>query len=88
MCWDTTAWQTGDAKKYLSFSYGRGEKAVQNLFCEFCGFSDTVNVEQETQEFLKIVDAYTQELTEEQANETRTKVGEFCMEQDKYGAAV
>jgi nucleoid-associated protein len=88
LCLDTTALQQGDAKKYLSFSYGRGEKAVQNLFCEFCGFSDTVNVEQETQEFLKIVEAYTKELPEEKANETRTKVVEFCMEQDKYGAAV
>jgi len=85
---DTTALQQGDAKKYLSFSYGRGEKALQNLFCEFTGFSDTINVEQETQEFLQIVEAYTKELPEEEANETRTKVVEFCMEQDKYGAAV
>lgn len=88
MCVDSTALQTSGSKKYVSFSYGRGEKAVQNLFCEFSGFSDTINTEQDTQEFLQIVDEYTKHLPQEQANETRTKVIEFCMEQDKYGAAV
>lgn len=88
LCVDTTALQAAGSEKYVSFSYGRGEKAVQNVFCEFCGFSDTINVEQETQEFLQIVDEYTKQLPQDQANETRNKVVEFCMEQDKYGAAV
>lgn len=88
LCLDATALKQSESKKYMSFSYGRGEKALQNSFVEFSGFSDSVNVEQETQEFLHIVDEYVKALPEQQANETRTKVVDYCMEQDKYGSAV
>ena len=37
---------------------------------------------------MKIVDEYTSQLAEEEANETITKVVDYCLEQDKYGAAV
>ena len=88
LCVDTTQLQQDHSKKYVSFSYGRGEKALQNTFVEFSGFTDRVNTEQETQVFLKIVDEYTSQLAEEEANETITKVVDYCLEQDKYGAAV
>lgn len=88
LCLDTSALMQDNSKKYATFSYGRGEKALQNTFVEFSGFTDSVNTEQETQEFLKIVEKYAKQLPEEQANETRSKVVDFCMEQDKYGAAV
>ncbi|GAA6133245.1 nucleoid-associated protein YejK [Oceaniserpentilla sp. 4NH20-0058] len=88
LCLDTTLLQQPESKKYLSFSYGRGEKALQNAFLEFTGFKDSVNVEQETEEFLKIVEQYAQQLPDEEANETRSKIVDYCMEQDKYGSTV
>lgn len=88
VCLNTGVLKEGEEDKYLSFSYGRGEKALQNAFSEFIGFTDTINVEEETQEFLNIVNQYTTQLTEEQAVETKAKVVEYCMEQDKYGAPV
>ncbi|MFT6153154.1 MAG: nucleoid-associated protein [Bermanella sp.] len=88
LCINTGVLKGDDQEKYLSYSYGRGEKALQNSFSEFIGFTDTINVEQETQEFLQIVNEYTKSLSDADANETRTKVVEYCMEQDKYGAPV
>ena len=88
LCLNTDVLKGGEEEKYLSFSYGRGEKALQNAFSEFIGFTDTINVEEETQEFLEIVNKYTKLLSEDQAVETKAKVVEYCMEQDKYGAPV
>lgn len=76
------------SEKYFTFSFGRGDKAIQKLFSEFAGFIDTLDTEQETQEFLQIVDEYASTLPEELSVETKTKVIEYCVEQDKQGEAV
>lgn len=76
------------AEKYFTFSFGRGDKAIQKLFSDFSGFIDTLDTEQETQEFLEIVEEYAQTLPEEESIETKTKVIEYCVEQDKQGEVV
>ena len=85
-----TEQQTGERsiEKYFTFSFGRGDKAIQKLFSEFTGFIDTLDTEQETQEFLAIVEEYASTLPEEQSIETKTKVIEYCVEQDKQGETV
>lgn len=88
MCLDTTEFSANSADEYLTFSFGRGDKAVQNMFMEFCGFTDTVNTEQETKEFLEIVDLYTQTLPDKAAQETRDHILDYCVEQDKHGETV
>ncbi len=75
-------------EKYFTFSFGRGDKAIQKLFSDFAGFIDTLDTEQETQEFLEIVEEYASTMPEEQSAETKTKVIEYCVEQDKQGESV
>jgi nucleoid-associated protein len=75
-------------EKYFTFSFGRGDKPIQKLFSEYSGFIDTLDTEQETQEFLEIVEEYASTLSEDQSVETKTKVIEYCVEQDKQGEAV
>jgi nucleoid-associated protein len=75
-------------EKYFTFSFGRGDKPVQKLFSDFAGFIDTLDTEQETQEFLQIVEEYASTLPEDQSAETKTKVIEYCVEQDKQGESV
>ncbi|MFT5664725.1 MAG: nucleoid-associated protein [Gammaproteobacteria bacterium] len=75
-------------EKYVTFSFGRGDKAIQKLFSDFTGFIDTLDTEQETQEFLQIVEEYVQTLPESESAVTKTKVIEYCMEQDKQGEIV
>ena len=81
-------WQREDAKNYLSVLRPRGDKKLTELFWEFLGFTDKVDVKAETTEFLDIVTAYTQALPEEKAQETRAKVVDYCLEQDKGGEPV
>ncbi len=75
-------------EKYFTFSFGRGDKPIQKLFSDFAGFIDTLDTEQETQEFLSIVEEYAQTLSETESIETKTKVIEYCVEQDKQGEVV
>jgi len=89
ICLDLTLMGSDDQKaEYLTFSFGRGDKAPQNLFCDFLGFTDTLDTEQETQEFLEIVEEFAEQLTPDEANEARATVIEYCLEQDKNGEAV
>jgi nucleoid-associated protein len=52
------------------------------------GFIDTLDTEQETQEFLQIVEEYASTLPEDQSADTKTKVIEYCVKQDKQGETV
>lgn len=94
LCIDTTVLQSEQAagtrsdEKYFTFSFGRGDKAIQKLFADFSGFIDTLDTEQETQEFLEIVEEYAATLPKDISNETKNKVIDYCMEQDKQGEAV
>jgi nucleoid-associated protein len=94
LCIDTTALKKEQEEgkrsdeKYFTFSFGRGDKPIQKLFSDFAGFIDTLDTEQETQEFLSIVEEYASTLSEDQSAETKTKVIQYCVEQDKQGEAV
>jgi nucleoid-associated protein len=94
LCIDTSALKKEQEEgkrseeKYFTFSFGRGDKPVQKLFSDFAGFIDTLDIEQETQEFLEIVEEYASTLSEDQSVETKTKVIEYCVEQDKQGETV
>lgn len=84
--------QDGENNEFFTFSYGRHDKPLQNQFTEALGFTDTVDTEQETQEFLSIVDKYTEQFSQqghdEKAQQTRSQVIEYCIEQDKAGEPV
>lgn len=94
LCIDTTELKNEQAagkasnEKYFTFSFGRGDKAIQKLFADFSGFIDTLDTEQETQEFLEIVEEYAATLPDSISNETKSKVIDYCIEQDKHGEAV
>jgi len=74
--------------KYLTFSFGRGDKPLQNQFAECLGFTDTLNTAAETEAFLEIVDEFSHTLPQEQGFEYKAKVVDYCMEQDLRGEPV
>lgn len=80
--------QRNDGKHYLSVLRSRGDKKLTDFFWNFAGFTDKVDVAGDTSEFLNIVAAFTQDLPEEQAAETRVKVVDYCLDQDKSGETV
>ena len=83
-----TDWLVQEEAKYLTFSYGRADKPLQNQFAEFIGFTDTLDTAAETEEFLQIVDEFSQNLPAEQSHEYKARVVDYCIEQDKRGEPV
>jgi len=85
---DMTEMQKSEGKHYLSVLRSRGDKKLTDFFWSFIGFTDKVDVSGDTSEFLNIVAAFTQDLPEEKAVETRVKVVDYCLDQDKSGIPV
>ena len=83
-----TDWRSDDDSKYITFSFGRGDKPLQNLFAECIGFTDTLNTSAETEAFLEIVDQFAHTLPADQGFECKAKVVDYCMEQDLRGEPV
>ncbi len=83
-----TEWQAEDNRHYLSVLRARGDKDLTEVFHKLIGFTDKVDVTADTTEFLDAVSSYTRALPEEQAQETRTKVVDYCLQQDKQGEPV
>lgn len=81
-------WADGDSKTYLTLVRARGDKDIAEAFAQFIGFTDRQDIKQETAEFLKVVDDFSQTLDEPTAKVTRTKVVNYCLEQNKAGKAV
>ncbi len=88
VCINLSDWQQESDSKYITFSFGRGDKPLQNHMAAGIGFTDTLNTQAETEEFLSIVDQYSQTLPEEQRYEYKAKVVDYCMEHDLRGDPV
>jgi nucleoid-associated protein len=81
-------WVEGDSSTYLTLIRSRGDKDIAEAFTQFIAFTDKHDIKQETAEFLQIVDEFSQTLDEATAKITRTKVVNYCLEQNKAGKAV
>ena len=75
-------------QKYLTISFGVGDRALQSSLVNFLDFVDTVNTAEDTERFLEIVKAYSQSLPQEAGGNYRKKALEYCAEQDKLGELV
>jgi nucleoid-associated protein len=81
-------WDAGESLTYLALLRTRGEKDFSDAFATLVGFSDKHDVKSDTVEFLQIVDNFNETLDEDTARVTRTKVVNYCLEQNKAGKAV
>lgn len=84
-------WQSNDSHRVanaITLLRWRGEKEITDAFVNLIGFSDKVDLGAETDIFLKTVSDYTKSLPETEAFQTKKKVVEYCLEQDKSGKPV
>ncbi len=77
-----------DGKRYLTLSFGFGDRPLQQHLMDFFGFTDTVDTQADTERFMEIVSDYSESMPEDTAKRYQKEVAEFCMEQSKEGAAV
>lgn len=81
-------WQAGGSN-YLSLLRLRGEKALTDAFFNLVAYDDPqIDLIADTSQFLEVVDSYSKTLPEEKAQETRHKVVDYCIEQDKNAEPV
>ncbi len=83
-----TEWQGGESAKYLTFVRAAGEKELTEWFESVVGFTDKVDSTKQTEQLLTVVEAYTRQMPEDIAEQTREKVVEYCLEQSRAGESV
>ena len=88
VCINLTDWQQDNDSKYITFSFGRGDRPLQNQMLEAIGFTDTLNTSAETEEFLEIVEEFSRTLSSDDAFAYKSKVVDYCIEQDMRGEPV
>lgn len=66
----------------------RGEKKLTDVFSNFIGFAEKVDVIADTEAFLEVVSDYTKDLPEDLAFQTKKQVVDYCFEQNKVGQPV
>jgi len=82
---DFSQWAIKDWQQYLIIQTSRGNKNLAHAFTKFTGFISGVNLQQQTDEFLQIVDQYTQSLSKEESNPTKNAIVNYCVDQDMQG---
>ncbi len=81
-------WLEGDSNRYMSLYANRGNKDLTQAFMQFSAFEMGVDLAKETNEFLGIVDQFTEELPPEEIIAYKDKLLDYCVEQDKFGNPV
>jgi len=81
-------WDSGESLTYLTLMRSRSDKDYAEAFAKFIGFADKYDVRADTREFLDAVENFTQTLEEPVARLTRTRVADYCLEQNKAGRSV
>jgi nucleoid-associated protein len=81
-------WSSANSSTYLTLIRARGDKDIADAFTLFTAFTDKYDIKQETAEFLSLVDQFSETLDEPTAKITRSKVVDYCLEQNKAGKAV
>jgi nucleoid-associated protein len=85
---DYNDWDASNSATYLTLMRSRSDKDIADAFGQFVGFADKCDLRTDTREFLDAVEQFTRTLDEPTARLTRTKVANYCLEQNKTGKAV
>lgn len=82
---DFSQWEIKDWQQYLTVQTSRGSRELAHAFLGLVGFVSGVNLQQQTDEFLEIVDQYTETLDKDQSNPTKNAIVNYCVDQDMQG---
>lgn len=83
-----TEWQSAQSKTYLSYLAPKNQDPITLAWNELIGFSEGADRSAQTEEFLTAVDRYAEELPAEKEQEYRTRVINYCLDQDRVGEPV
>lgn len=81
-------WLNDNVKTYLSMVAPRNQHSQTLAWNSFIRFSEGLDRAAKTEEFLGSIEQFTQTLEPEKAQEYRSKVVDYCLDQDKQGMPV
>lgn len=81
-------WLNDNVQTYLSVVAPRNQYPLTLAWNTFIRFSEGLNRAAKTEEFLGSIEQFTQTLEPEKAREYRSKVVDYCIDQDKQGMPV
>ncbi len=81
-------WQSAQSKTYLSYLAPKNKDPITLIWNELIGFSEGADRSTQTEEFLTVVERYAEKLPPEQEQEYRTRVVNYCLDQDRAGEPV
>ncbi|MES9855165.1 MAG: nucleoid-associated protein [Sedimenticola sp.] len=85
---DLTEWQKEKSYAYLSLIAPRGNRPLANLFYELTDFGNGVDKAEDTRAFLEGVEAYADQIAEDQVDSYRSQVVDYCLAQDEQDSGV
>ncbi|MGM0593976.1 MAG: nucleoid-associated protein [Pseudomonadota bacterium] len=85
---DLNEWRERRDYAYLSLLPPRGNPPAAEAFAQLTGFANGIDKQASTLAFLEGVEAYARELPEEQVDDYRNKVVEYCMQREEQDAPV
>lgn len=82
-------WQSEEpSTTYLHSLCSRGNKAFSEAFLRFSNFSQRIDNQKQTEDFLQLVENYSQTLEDEQSRPMRSAILDYCIAQDKIGQPI
>lgn len=81
-------WQKQTNQRYLSLLSGKAPAQLKKAFIALLGFKAAASTASETAGFLNAVESFARQQAPEQQAETRTKVVDYCQQQEKQGEDV
>ncbi len=80
--------QLPDQQRFITLSFGFGDRALQGAMMSFVGFMDTVDTTADTERFMEAVKQYSASMPEENSKRFQKEAAEFCIEQSSQGESV
>ncbi|MEJ1336151.1 MAG: nucleoid-associated protein [Candidatus Sedimenticola sp. (ex Thyasira tokunagai)] len=85
---DLTEWRKEKNYAYLSLIAPRGNRPLANLFYELTDFGNGIDKAEETRAFLEGVEAYADQIADDQVDNYRSQVVDHCLAQDEQDSGV
>ncbi|MCO7226712.1 nucleoid-associated protein [Pleionea sp. CnH1-48] len=85
---DIEQWKVDGWDQYFSLIAAKGNKDLAAAFLKFSGFISSVDLKEQTEQFLEVVDQYTESLEAPMAKQLKSKIVEYCIDQDTSGSPI
>lgn len=81
-------WQRGQGERYIALVSSKADSTLKERFIEWTSFKAADNTRKQTDAMLDVVEKYTNELPDEKKGDFRSKVIDYCEQQEQEGETI